>query len=141
MKLKNVIAVSGHPSLMELVSTRNNGLILKDPITKKSSFFSMRIHQFTPLETVGIYTMIDTIELKEVFKRMLDRKDDLPPISPKATPLELSKYFGEIVPEYDRERVYANDIKKVIKWFNTLNEIGYLSMTDEDVIEEKDNVE
>jgi hypothetical protein len=132
MKLKNMIAVSGHPTLMSLVSTRNNGLILKDPTTGKTNFFSVRSHQFTPLETVGIYTMTDTVELKDVFKIMLEKLSSNPPISPKSTNPELMTYFSQILPEFDRDRVYPGDVKKVIKWFNCLNELGLLSPSDEE---------
>jgi hypothetical protein len=131
MKIKNMIAVSGHPTLMSLVSTRNNGLILKDPTTGKTNFFAVRSHQFTPLETVGIYTMDDTAELKVVFTNMLDQIESNPPISPKSSNKELLDYFGTVLPDFDRDRVYPGDIKKVIKWFNTLKELGYLTAEEE----------
>lgn len=132
MRLKNMIAVSGHPTLMTLVSTRNNGLILKDPSTSKTNFFSVRSHQFTPLETVGIYTMTDTIELKDVFKIMLEKISDNPPVAPKSSNPELMAYFASILPDFDRDRVYPGDVKKVIKWFNNLNELGLLNPGDEE---------
>lgn len=132
MKIKNVVAVSGHSGLMTLVSSRNNGLILKDPVSGKTSFFSVRLHQFTPLETVGIYTMSDTIDLKDVFRIMMEKMADTPPVSVKASGPELMAYFAGIVPDYDKDRVYPGDVKKVIKWFNNLNEIGYLTASEEE---------
>jgi hypothetical protein len=132
MKIKNMIAVSGHPTLMALVSTRNNGLILKDPTTGKTNFFSVRSHQFTPLETVGIYTMTDTVELKEVFTAMMTLSATNPPVSPKAPNGELMTYFATIIPNFDRDRVYPGDVKKVIKWYNSLNALGYLTASDEE---------
>ncbi|MBK7007750.1 MAG: DUF5606 domain-containing protein [Saprospiraceae bacterium] len=132
MKLKNVVAVSGHPGLMTLVSSRNNGLILKDPATGKSSFFSVRTHQFTPLETVGIYTMKDTVDLKDIFQTMMDKMADLPPVSVKSSGPELMAYFANILPDYDKDRVYPGDVKKVIKWFNNLNDMGFLTAKEED---------
>ncbi len=132
MRLKNMIAVSGHPTLMTLVSTRNNGLILKDPSTGKTNFFSVRSHQFTPLETVGIYTMTDTVELKDVFKIMLEKITTNPPIPPKSTNTELMAYFANILPDYDRDKVYPGDVKKVIKWFTSLNDLGLLSPSEEE---------
>ncbi|MBK8700405.1 MAG: hypothetical protein IPN29_13105 [Saprospiraceae bacterium] len=120
MKLKNIVAVSGHPVLMTLVTSRNNGLILKDPTTGKTSFFSVRQHQFTPLETVGIYTMTDTVDLKVIFQTMLDQMAENPPLSPKSPNPDLMKYFATILPDFDRDRVYPGDVKKVIKWFNSL---------------------
>ncbi len=131
MKLKNMIAVSGHPTLMALVSTRNNGLILKDPSTGKTNFFAVRTHQFTPLETVGIYNMTDTTELKVIFQTMLDQIETNPPVSTKAPNAEIMGYFAKIMPDYDRDRVYPGDVKKVIKWFNALNTLGYLTAEEE----------
>ena len=132
MKLKNIIAVSGHPTLMSLVSTRNNGLVLKDPATGKTNFFSVRSYQFTPLETVGIYTMTDTIELKEVFKNMIDQMSENPPVSHKAPVGDLMAYMAKILPDYDRDRVFPGDVKKLIKWFNNLNELNLLQGNDEE---------
>lgn len=74
MNLANVIAISGMPGLFELVTTRNNGLVASDLETGKSNFYSIRKHQFTPLETVAIYTYDDTEELKDIFQNAGRRK-------------------------------------------------------------------
>jgi hypothetical protein len=138
MRLKNMIAVSGHPNIMTLVSTRNNGLILKDPTTGKTNFFAVRTHQFTPLETVGIYTYTDTADLKSIFTKMLELSETNPPVSTKASNKEIMDYFSTILPDYDTDRVYPGDVKKVIKWFNALKELGNLTAEDEP---EGENVE
>ena len=127
MKLKNIIAVTGLPNLTLLSVTKNNGLILKDLKSEKTNFYSVRKYQFTPLETVGIYTMSDTMDLKDVFKSMQDKIEETPIISPKSSPQELISYFSAILPEFDRDRVYPSDIKKVIRWYTELNELGYLN--------------
>lgn len=139
MKIKNVIAVSGASGLYELVSSKNSGLVLKDPISGKSKFYSVRLHQFTPLETVGIYTMTDTVDLKKIFGDMLERKAELPLPSVKADNKVLSDYFAQVLPEYDRDRVYPSDIKKVLKWYQFLDDLGYLTLTDEEEEEVKDD--
>jgi hypothetical protein len=132
MKLKNIIAVSGMPSLLSLVSTRNNGLILKDPTTGKTNFYSVRTHQFTPLETVGIYNSTDTTDLKTIFTTMMAQMSDNPPVSTKSASKELLGYFEKILPDYDRDKVFPGDVKKVIKWFNNLNELGYLTQNEDE---------
>lgn len=132
MKLRNVLAISGLPGLYELAANRPNGLQVTPLEGGKSKFCSSRKHQFTPLETVAIYTMSDTTELKEIFATMMSRSEELPIPSPKSSSNELNAYFAEILPEYDRDRVYPNDIKKVIKWFNALNAQGYLTASDEE---------
>lgn len=127
MNIKNIVAVSGLPGLFKLVATKSNGLLVADPDTGKTRFCSVRQHQFTPMETVAIYTYDETIEISKVFQNMLDNAESLPVPSPQAAHSDLQKYFTVIIPDYDRERVFHSDMKKVIKWFNYLNERGYLT--------------
>lgn len=132
MKLDKYIAVSGLPGIFELVSSRNNGLLVSDIDTKKTRFVSMRKHQFTPLATVAIYTFDDATELKVIFKTMLEQYDDNPPVSIKENSDKIRTYFGTILPDYDEDRVQVSDIKKVIKWFNFLHERSLLKLDDQD---------
>lgn len=127
MNIKNIVAVSGLPGLFKLVATKNNGLIVADPDTGKTRFCSVRQHQFTPMETVAIYTEEDTVEIAKVFQSMLDHQTELAVPSANASHAELQKYFEIIIPDYDRDRVYHSDMKKVIKWFHFLNERAYLT--------------
>ena len=131
--MKDIIAVSGVPGLHRLVNSRNNGLMLEDIDSGKTRFYSVRKHQFTPLETVAIYTMMDTVELSEVFKSMTEKSSELPIISANAPSPEIISYFKEILPDYDRDRVYLSDIKKVLKWYVKLETKGLLpGATDEE---------
>ncbi len=132
MNIKNIVAVSGLPGLYKLVATKTNGLIVADPDTGKTRFCSVRQHQFTPMETVAIYTEDDTVEIAKVFQSMLDKHPELAFPSPNGSHAELQKYFAIILPEYDRDRVFHSDMKKVIKWFIFLNERGYLTAKDEE---------
>ena len=128
MNLKDILAVSGMSGLYKLVNSRNNGLLVTSlDDSTRTIFCSVRKHQFTPMETVAIYTMSDTIELSTIFERMLDQLDENPPASPSGSKTEIEDYFASIVPDYDEDRVYISDMKKVIKWFNILNEKGYLA--------------
>ena len=128
MNLKDILAVSGMSGLYRLVNSRNNGsLVTSLDDSTRTIFCSVRKHQFTPMETVAIYTMSDTIELSTIFERMLDQLDENPPASPSGSKTEIEDYFASIVPDYDEDRVYISDMKKVIKWFNILNEKGYLA--------------
>lgn len=127
MNIKNIVAVSGLSGLFKLVATKPNGLLVSDPDTGKTRFCSVRQHQFTPMETVAIYTDTDTVEIAKVFQAMLDHLDSHPVPSMQAEHKVLQSYFEVIIPDYDRDRVYHSDMKKVIKWFNYLNERGYLT--------------
>ena len=131
MKFDEMVAVSGLPGIYKMVANRSNGLIVKDIETGKTKFASARKHQFTPLASIGIFTDDDTTELKEVFKIMESKLNSNPLPAPN-NPEELRKYFGEILPNYDRDRVHVNDMKKVVKWFSFLNTRELLDLSDDD---------
>jgi len=132
MNLENLIAVSGLPGIYRMAANRSNGLIIEDVKTGKRRFASSRRHQFTPLESIAIYTDDgESTELKNVFRNMLQQLGDNPPANSGAKPEELHEYFADILPNYDRDRVSTGDIKKVIKWFSYLNESGTLAIEEE----------
>lgn len=118
--LNNLVAVGGLSGIFKMAANRKNGLILENIDTKKKNFFSSRKYQFTPLESISIYTIGDAVELSEVFKTMQTQEDENPPVSHKAANEELRTYFESILPTYDREKVYDSDIKRLIKWYNFL---------------------
>ena len=132
MSLEKYIAVSGLSGIYELVHTRNNGLIIKDLDNEKVKFISTRKHQFTPLGTVAIYTYDDATELKVIFKTMHKKKDELPIANLKGSSDEIRSYFKKILPDYDPNRVHISDIKKVIKWYNFLNDRNLLDFTSDE---------
>ena len=131
MKFDEMVAVSGLPGVYKMVANRSNGLIVKDIETSKTRFASARKHQFTPLASIGIFTDDDTTELKEVFKIMKEKLISNPLPKPN-NPEELRNYFAEILPNYDRDRVHINDIKKVVKWFSFLNAKDLLDFSEEE---------
>lgn len=131
MKLDDLIAVGGLPGLYRMAANRSNGLIVEDLESGKRRFASSRKHQFTPLGSIAIFTDDgESVALAKVFQSMLDQIADQPPVSTQANSAELFDYFADVLPNYDKDRVYPGDIKKVIKWFNTLHESGLL--TDEE---------
>ncbi len=132
MKLDKYIAVSGFPGLHELINTRNNGLIVKDLDNGKTRFVSTRKHQFTPLATVAIYTYDDATELKVIFKKMHELSEELQVIDIKKSGDEIKDYFEKILPDFDKDRVHVSDIKKVIKWYNFLNQRNLLDFSSDE---------
>ena len=132
MNLKNIISVSGLPGLYTLVSSRSNGVIVSDMDTGKHRFVSVRKHQFTPLESIAIYTDSDTVELASVFRSMKSQINANPIVSHNANTGEIERYFETILPDYDRDRVYIKDMKKIIKWYNFLEQKGLLQETSEE---------
>lgn len=132
MKIDDFVSVTGVPKLYKIVSAKNNGVLVHDIDEEKNKFFSARKHQFTPLGTISIYTLEDTVELSIVFDRIMEKKPNLPIPDPKADKMVLLEYFEEIVPDYDEDRVYLSDIKKVIKWFRYLDERNLLVASSEE---------
>lgn len=122
MKMDDLVSVSGMSGVYKINTTRSNGLVVDDLDSGKSKFCSMRKHQFTPLGTVAIYTFTDTIELSTVFKTMHNIQAETPVVSTNASKEEITTYFETIIPEYDRDKVYLSDMKKVLKWYFFLDE-------------------
>ena len=112
MNLKDIVAVSEMAGLYKMITPRNNGLIIEDFDSAKRKFAPLRKHTFTPMESVAIYTMSDTIELSVVFRRMLEQLEDNPTVSTKSSSADVMEYFADIVPDYDADKVFANDVKR-----------------------------
>lgn len=130
MKIEEFVAVSGLSGLYKMVANRSNGLIIENLDDGKRKLAPSRKHQFTPLASIGIYTDDDTEELRVVFRSMLEQLEANPPLTLSSSAIELNGYFAKILPTFDRDRVFTSDIKKVIKWFNFLNERSLLNMED-----------
>ncbi len=113
MKIENIVAISTLPGLYRMINSRNNGMMVQDFDTGKTKFCSVRKYNFTPLETISIYTMTDTAPLTDVFTSMMAN----PPIDLKSSSATLIDYFSTVLPDFDRDRVHISDIKKLIKWF------------------------
>ncbi len=131
MDLTKIFAISGKPGLFQVVTQRTNGFIVKSLLTGKTNFISMRTHAFSSLGNISIYTMTDATLLKEVLKS-IHEKDEAgsPPPAPNSEGSVLHGYMKEVLPEYDEDRVYNSDIKKLIKWYNILKEKEMLDFTE-----------
>jgi len=130
MNLENLVVISGKSAIFKMLNNKNNGMIAENLDTHKKGFFSTRSHQFTPLQSIQIYTTDEKggVELEIVFENML-KGGDVP--DHKVPADELRAYFSEVLPEHDRDQVHNSDIKKIVRWFNFLNERDLLT-TDEE---------
>jgi len=127
MKLTGLLSVSGKPGLYRMVGNRNNGLVIEPIDGGKREFASSRQHQFTPVESIAIFTDDgDSVPLKDVLARMLEQFEDNPPPSPKSSKEDLREYLLDVLPNHDQERVYPSDIKKLVKWYSLLAASGAL---------------
>lgn len=128
--LKGILAISGQPGLFKVITEGKNGVIVESLLTgkKQTAFASAKM---STLEDIAIYTTSEDFPLKEVFKKINELANGGPAIAANSKPEDLKKYFEKVLPDYDRERVYVSDIKKVLTWFNLLQERGLLDFTEE----------
>jgi hypothetical protein len=117
MEYEKIISVTGLPGLYELVSSKSDGAIVRSLDDKSTRFVSSRIHNFSHLESIEVYTTRENVNLVEVFKAMEASSAKLPDEKDNGA---LRKYFETVYPEMDFERVYASDMKKMVKWFSVL---------------------
>jgi hypothetical protein len=119
--VKKFVAVGGISGVHKLIAVRQNGLIIENFDTKERRFVHVRQHEFSPFETISIYTSDgNSVPLAEVMTAARDQFEETPPPSEKSDVSVLRQYFGQILPNYDRDRVHTSDIKKFIKWFTFL---------------------
>lgn len=117
MEYSKIIAVTGFSELFELIISKADGAILKSMKDKTSQFISSRVNQFTQLTTIEIYTDNENVNLVDIFVEMQNSKEGLPDVKNNAA---LKSYFEKVYPAMDFERVYASDMKKIVKWFEQL---------------------
>ncbi len=137
--LKGILSVSGQSGLYKMVAESKNNIIIESLETLKR----MPVHstsKVSALEDIAIYTENGDVPLKEIFKAIFDKENGGPAINPKVSASELKTYFEEVVPKYDKDRVYISDIKKVLLWYNALQKKDLLSFPEEVKKEETDNV-
>jgi hypothetical protein len=129
--LKGILAISGQPGLFKLVAEAKNRIIVESLVTGKRMPAS-QTSKISSLEDIAVYTKESDMPLKEVLKKISDHESGGLAISAKSTDNELKKYFEGIVPDYDKDRVYISDIKKIILWYNILHEHQLLDFSEED---------
>jgi hypothetical protein len=137
MSLKDIMAIGGKPGLYKFIAQAKSGIIVES-LTDKKRIPAYASDKVSALEDIAIFTEDDEVSLNEVFRRIHEKEDGGKTISPKKSSAdELKNYFAEILPEYDRERVYVSDIKKVLSWYNQLHELDMLSFEEDETAEEE----
>jgi len=117
MEYSKLVAVTGLPGLFELISSRGDGGVVRSLDDSKTQFISGRVHNFSHLESIEVYTQRENVNLVDVFNAMEKDGGSLP--DAKDTDA-VKKYFEKVYPEMDFERVYSSDMKKMVKWFDSL---------------------
>lgn len=128
--LKEILSISGKPGLQKMISNSSNAIIVESLLDGKR-FPAYSNSKIIALEDISIYTETEDMPLKEVFKRMYTKENGQAALSHKESNEKIIRYFNEIVPEYDKDRVYTSDMKKIIQWYNLLIEKGILKFDEE----------
>ena len=136
MEYQKLVAVSGMPGLFEMINSKTDGAILRSLEDQTTKFVSSRVHSFSHLESIEIYTVRDNVNLVDVFNAMEKAGTPLPNEKDAAA---IKSYFEKVYPDMDFERVYASDMKKMVRWFDILkkNKVEIkLSEQEEEPVEE-----
>ncbi len=122
MEYREIVAVTGLSGLYQLMATKSDGAIVKNLADKTTKFIYALLNNVTPLEIIEVYTTDDNVRLHNVFEKMKDTAATTPIIDhKKADNNAIKAYFKSIFPEFDEERVYVSDMKKMLKWYEILN--------------------
>ena len=137
MGLDKILAISGKPGLYEIVTQKITGSVVQSLLDKKR--ITVGAHSnISILSEIAIYTLTEEVPLKDVLKKIKDKENGEPTsISHKDGKDALEEYFFGVLPDYDEDRVYASDIKKVIQWYNLLHKNNLLNVleAEEEVVD------
>jgi len=119
MEYNKLVAVTGMSGLYELISSRADGGVVRSLEDKTTKFVSNRVHNFSHLESIEIFTVKENVNLAEVLTAMKKSKQALP--DAKADNNAVKAYFEKVYPDMDFERVYISDMKKMVKWLEIID--------------------
>ena len=117
MEYSKLISVTGLGGLYELIASKTDGAIVRSLDDKTTRFVSSRIHNFSHLESIEVYTAGDNVNLADVLQAMEKSSEPLPSEKDSAA---VKKYFEKVYPDMDFDRVYSSDMKKMVRWFDVL---------------------
>ncbi|CAM3432290.1 DUF5606 domain-containing protein [Aequorivita lipolytica] len=123
MSLEKVLSISGKPGLYKLKTQTRGGFLAESLLDGKTINVSGR-HNVSLLSEIAIYTLTEEVPLRKVFEKISEKEGGKETMSHKASKEELEEFFFGIMPDYDEDRVYASDIKKVVQWYNMLIKEG-----------------
>jgi len=126
MSLDKILAISGKSGLYQLKTQTRSGFLVESLVDNKKLNIG-RQNNVNILSEISIYTEQGEKPLSEIFNTIATKEDNRQTISHKEDNNKLTSYFAEILPDYDREKVYLSDIKKVIHWYNLLVSKGLIS--------------
>lgn len=136
MSLEKILSIAGKPGLYQLKTQTRAGFLAESLLDGKKISVSAR-HNVSLLSEIAIYTLTEEIPLRVVFTKISDKENGGATISHKSSKDELEEYFFNVLPDYDEDRVYASDIKKVVQWYNLLHKAGITDFSEKEKTEEE----
>jgi len=137
MSLDKILSISGKPGLYNLIAQTRGGFVAEALVDNKRITVNAQ-QNISVLSEIAIYTLTEEVPLKEVFLSIKNKENGKESsVKPKDSKDKLEEYFFEILPEYDEERVYASDIKKVLQWYNLLVKNNLLDNLETEIAESK----
>lgn len=131
MSLDKILSIGGRPGLFKLLTQTRTGFVAESLLDKKRVSVGMSSN-VSVLSEIAIYTLDEELPLREVFQKIKDReKGGKTAVGHKEDKIKLEEYFFEVLPNYDEDRVYPSDIKKVIQWYNILNDNGITNFSED----------
>ena len=138
MDLKDILSIAGKPGLFKNIGQAKSGVIVESLIDGKR-FPAFAHERISSLAEISVFTHEDDVPLVDVFKKIYEKFEGKEAIDSKAGGKELKAFMKEVLPDYDEERVYTSDIKKMVSWYNLLLSKGMVEFTEEE--EEKPETE
>jgi hypothetical protein len=127
MSFQKILAISGKPGLYELKVQTRSGFVAEALLDGKKITVGLRSN-VSLLSEIAVFTYNEEVKLIDIFKSIATKENGEATISHKETDDKLKSYFREILPEYDEDRVYTSDIKKIFNWYNILQPKGYVTL-------------
>jgi len=133
MGLEKILSVAGKPGLYKLITQTRTGFVAESLLDGKRITVSLR-SSVSVLSEIAIYTLEEEVPLRDVFQKIQEKENGgKTSISHKDEKIKLEEYFFDVLPNYDEDRVYVSDIKKVIQWYNILTENKITDFSSEEV--------
>lgn len=138
MSLEKVLAISEKPGLFKIITQTRTGLVAESLVDGKRISVNLR-NDISLLSEIAIYTISEEIPLKDVFLKIKDKENgNATSIGYKESREKLEEYFFSVLPDYDEDRVYPSNIKKVIRWYNILQENKMLGLLENESSDEEE---
>jgi hypothetical protein len=129
--LQKILSIAGQPGLYSYLTQANAGVVVESLATKKRTVCGMSM-RISSLSDISVFTEEGEVSLETMFEKMKEKLGEQVAPSAKSNPEELKKFFGEVLPDYDRDKFYVSHMKKVVEWYNVLKEFASLDFEKQD---------